>query len=184
MRLTTSNARLSHVTEPYDVAIRGGPDEVAGHLARPFLAEARIPVCSPALLERLPLGRPEDLRGHTLLHATTLPEVWPRWLLAAGVPDLEPAHTVTLEHFYLTLQAALDGLGVAMGPTALVADDVAARRLVLPFASPALPARSYFVYVPEARAADPAVRAFCDWLHRTVRALDLTQRSGLRKPIA
>jgi LysR family glycine cleavage system transcriptional activator len=77
---------------------------------------------------------------------------------------------VTLEHFYLTLQAALDGLGVAMGPDRLIADDVAAGRLTCPFAGPALPARSYFTYVPEARADDPAVRAFCAWL---VAAADL-----------
>lgn len=170
VRLTTSNARLPDVAEPYDVAVRGGPDEVAGHLARPFLAEARVPVCSPALLAHAPpLRRPEDLRAHTLLHAATLPGVWAQWLLAARVPGLEPARSVTLEHFYLTLQAALDGLGVAMGPTALVADDLAAGRLVMPFPGPALPARSYFTYVPEARASDPAVRAFCDWLPQAAR---------------
>ncbi|MDV6321094.1 LysR substrate-binding domain-containing protein, partial [Chromohalobacter sp. HP20-39] len=94
------------------------------------------------------------------LHAATLPRVWPDWLRAAGVPDLEPQASVTLEHFYLTLQAALDGLGIAMGPERLIADDVAAGRLTLPFAGPSLPARSYYTYVPEPRAEDPAVRAF------------------------
>ena len=59
-------------------------------------------------------------------------------LRAAGVPDLAPQASVTLEHFYLTLQAALDGLGIAMGPERLIADDVAAGRLVLPFPGPAL----------------------------------------------
>ena len=48
-----------------------------------------------------------------------------------------PASSVTLEHFYLTLQAALDGLGVAIGPERLVAEDVAAGRLAMPFAGPA-----------------------------------------------
>ncbi len=74
---------------------------------------------------------------------------------------------MTLEHFYLTLQAALDGLGVAMGPDRLVADDVSAGRLMMPFADPALPARSYHTYVPEAGADRPAVQAFCDWLSTT-----------------
>ena len=164
VRLTTSNDALPGASDPYDVAIRGGPDQVAGHIAQPFLTEGRLPVCSPALLARLSLRRPEDLRQHTLLHAATLPEVWPQWLLAAGVPDLEPRGSVTLEHFYLTLQAALDGLGVAIGPERLVADDVADGRLVKPFAGPLLPARSYCTYVPETRLHDPAVLAFCDWL--------------------
>jgi LysR family glycine cleavage system transcriptional activator len=169
VRLTTSNVPLAQVAEPFDVAIRGGPDSRPGHIARPFLSERRIPVCSPALLQRLPLEEPEQLRQHTLLHAATLPQVWPQWLRVAGVPDLQPQASVTLEHFYLTLQAALDGLGVAMGPERLIADDVAAGRLTLPFAGPALPARSYYTYVPEPRADDPAVRTFCGWLAEAAR---------------
>jgi LysR family transcriptional regulator, glycine cleavage system transcriptional activator len=164
VRLTTSNVPLADLVEPFDIAIRGGPDVRPGHLGHPFLTERRIPVCSPALLERLPLAEPADLEAHTLLHAATLPQVWPQWLQAAGVGTLEPRASVTLEHFYLTLQAALDGLGVAMGPERLIADDIAAGRLTYPFAGPALPARSYYTYVPEARADDPYVRGLCDWL--------------------
>ncbi len=164
VRLTTSNTRLPDVSDAFDVAIRGGLDQVPGFAGQPFLSEARIPVCSPALLARTALQQPEDLREHTLLHAATLPGVWAQWLSAAGVPALEPRGSVTLEHFYLTLQAALDGLGVAMGPKRLVADDVASKRLVLPFAGPALPARSYCTYVPVSRVGDPAVHAFCEWL--------------------
>jgi len=181
VRLTTSHARLPGA-EPYDVAIRGGPDQVPGHLAQPFLTEARLPVCSPALLARLPLHRPEDLRQHTLLHSATLPGVWPQWLLAAGVPDLEAQSSVTLEHFFLTLQAALDGLGVAMGPERLIASDVADGRLIRPFAKPSLPARSYCAYIPERQVHDPAVLAFCDWLHRVAaeqlpaRGMDASRR--------
>ncbi|EIZ82115.1 LysR family transcriptional regulator [Methylobacterium sp. GXF4] len=164
VRLTTSNVPLANLADPFDVAIRGGPQTRPGHVPQSFLTERRIPVCSPALLQRLPLQEPEQLRHHTLLHAATLPEVWPHWLRAAGVPDLVPQASVTLEHFYLTLQAALDGLGVAMGPERLIADDLAAGRLTRPFAGPSLPARSYYTYVPEARAEDPTVRAFCAWL--------------------
>ncbi|MFE1601045.1 transcriptional regulator GcvA [Methylobacterium sp. ID0610] len=169
VRLTTSNVPLLRLVEPFDVAIRGGPDARPGHVGQPFLSERRIPVCSPALLQRLPLEEPRELRNHTLLHAATLPQVWPQWLQAAGVPDLEPQASVTLEHFYLTLQAALDGLGVAMGPERLVADDVAAGRLTCPFPGPALPARSYYTYVPEPRMEDPSVRAFCAWLVEAAR---------------
>ncbi|SFI46364.1 transcriptional regulator GcvA [Methylobacterium brachiatum] len=164
VRLTTSNVPLANLADPFDVAIRGGPQTRPGHVAQPFLTERRRPVCSPALLQRLPLEAPEQLRHHTLLHAATLPQVWPHWLHAAGVPDLIPQASVTLEHFYLTLQAALDGLGVAMGPERLIADDLAAGRLTCPFPGPSLPARSYYTYVPEARAEDPTVRAFCAWL--------------------
>jgi len=164
VRLTTSNVPLGAPTEGFDVVIRGGPQPAAGYHAREFLAETRVPVCQPALLAQHPLLEPADLRHHTLLHAATYPEMWQEWLAAAGVPDLQSAQSLTLEHFYLTLQAALDGLGVAMGPAALVADDVAEGRLVMPFAAPALPTWRYFLYVPTALADDSAVGDFSGWL--------------------
>jgi LysR family glycine cleavage system transcriptional activator len=51
-----------------------------------------------------------------------------------------------------------------MGPSALVADDITAGRLVAPFPAISLPARSYHAYVPDTQAADPAIAVFCTWL--------------------
>jgi len=164
VRLSTSNEPVDALSEPYDLIIRGGPDTFYGFTCHPFLTERRLPVCGPALLERSPLNDVTDLRFHTLIHTSTLPRVWPDWLAAAGTPDLEPVASLTLDHFYLTLQAALDGLGVAMGPTVLVADDLAAGRLVAPFPGVTLPARGYHAYLPGARAGDLAAIAFCRWL--------------------
>jgi LysR family glycine cleavage system transcriptional activator len=62
------------------------------------------------------------------------------------------------------LQAAIDGIGIAMGPTALVSDDLAAGRLVAPFAGPRLPSRSYCTYVPDEKSADDLVVLFRSWL--------------------
>ncbi len=164
VRLSTSNDPVDALREPYDVIIRGGPDTFYGFVSRLFLTERRLPVCSPALLARSPLREIADLRRHTLLHTSALPRVWADWFAVAGSPVVEPAASLTLDHFYLTIQAALDGLGVAMGPTALVADDLEAGRLVAPFAHLSLPTRDYHVYLPESRVDDAAVTAFCDWL--------------------
>jgi LysR family glycine cleavage system transcriptional activator len=95
-----------------------------------------------------------------------MPRLWRDWLAEAGKSALEPAGALTFDHFYLTIQAALDGLGVAMGPTTLIADDLAAGRLVTPFPDVSLPARSYFAYLPEARSKDPHSAVFCDWLEQ------------------
>jgi LysR family glycine cleavage system transcriptional activator len=163
VRLATSNVPLHLLRGDVDVAIRGGPDRVPGFVATEFLREGRLPVCSPGLLKRHPLRRPADLAQHTLLHSAALPDVWPEWLRAAGVGGLAPAGTLTLDHFYLTLQAAVDGLGVAIGPAALVADDIADGRLVTPFASPTLPEWRYFSYVRD-NGPQEAALAFRDWL--------------------
>jgi LysR family transcriptional regulator, glycine cleavage system transcriptional activator len=166
VRFDTSSESVESLDGAYDVIIRGGPDTFYGYSMRPFLAEARLPVCSPALLQRLPLREPDDLRRHTLLHTSSLPRLWTDWLAKAQVPLLKPAAAMTFDHFYLTLQAALDGIGVAMGPTALIADDLAAGRLVTPFAGPRLPSRSYCTYIPDGKCADDLVLQFRNWLER------------------
>jgi LysR family glycine cleavage system transcriptional activator len=172
VRLTTSNDPLDALPEPFDVVIRGGPDMFHGFVSRPLVSERRLPVCSPALVRRLPLGEIADLERHTLLHVTTMPRLWHDWLTAAGSPGLVPAASLTIDHFYLSVQAAIDGLGVAMGPTALVADDLSAGRLVMPFPDVSLPARGYFAYLPRTQVADPASTAFCEWLEGVGRAFN------------
>jgi LysR family glycine cleavage system transcriptional activator len=163
VRLSTSREPLQTLRADVDVAIRGGPEQVAGYAATEFLREGRMPVCSPATLKRRPLRTPADLSRHTLLHSAGLPNVWADWLRAAGVPGLVPGGSLTLDHFYLTLQAAVDGLGVAIAPAALVSDDVSEGRLVRPFTGPALPEWRYFAYVRDKGSHEAAV-AFRDWL--------------------
>ncbi|WP_341678021.1 transcriptional regulator GcvA [Niveibacterium sp. SC-1] len=164
LQLANANGRPETLIADCDLVIAGGPRRIAGLTGQEFLAEARLPVCSPQLLARLPLRKPADLSRHTLLHCASQPDMWPLWLAEAGVPDLQPAHALTLEHFYLTLQAAQDGLGVAMGPMVLVAEDLAAGRLVAPLKGPRLSHWRYFSYVARNRAAEPAILALREWL--------------------
>jgi LysR family glycine cleavage system transcriptional activator len=164
VQLTTANEPVDALPEEYDVVIRGGPDAFHGFVSRPLLNERRLPVCSPTLLKRHPLATIADLERHTLLHVSTMPRLWHDWLEAAGYAELKPAATLTLDHFYLAIQAAIDGLGVAMGPTALVGDDLAAGRLSTPFPEVSLPARAYFAYLPRRDPIDPVRAVFCDWL--------------------
>jgi LysR family glycine cleavage system transcriptional activator len=117
VRLSTSNERLNRLLEPYDIAIRGGPDRYRDHVSGLFLEESRLPVCSAGLLKREPLPSPAALTSHTLIHSGTLPGAWLDWLDMAGFSALRPAKTLTFEHFYLSLEAALGGLGVALGPS-------------------------------------------------------------------
>ncbi|WGS52769.1 transcriptional regulator GcvA [Paraburkholderia sp. D15] len=166
VNVETSNEPLESLKDSFDVVIRGGPDTFYGYTMRPFLPDDRLPVCSPALMQRVPLRTPEDLRHHTLLHTSSLPRLWPDWLASARVASLKPGAALTFDHFYLTLQAAIDGIGIAMGPSALVAGDLAAGRLVAPFKGPRLPSRSYCTYVPDAKAGDERVELFRAWLER------------------
>lgn len=155
--------------EGYDVAIRRGDGRSRrrtwpeGLVPRPFLRERAKPVACPELLARCPVRRVEDLAAHTLLHTATRDGDWKAWLARAGVPGLEPAGELRFEHLQFVLQAALDGLGVALAPLSLVAGDVAAGRLVaVPPRAPALMLEPYcYILAPEAGLAS---RTFAGWL--------------------
>jgi DNA-binding transcriptional LysR family regulator len=133
--------------------------------ARPLFAPDLFPVCTPSLARRL--RRPADLRKHTLLQVAHAPEDWPLWLDAAGLHDLRPKREPRFDFYALALQAALDGIGIAIGLRPYVVDDLAAGRLVAPFKLAVPKGRAWYLLYRPGRAAEPALVAFRDWLVRT-----------------
>ena len=87
-------------------------------------------------------------------------------MLAAGVTDYQETAGLRLDNSGLALQAAIDGQGVALGDSSLVSDDLAAGRLVQPFAVTIKgpPQFAYYVISPVATQNDPLVRSFRDWI--------------------
>lgn len=166
LRLVTSDEPLMRLPQgALSVAIRREMPWPKGFTGAPFLAEREIPVCAPKLAKALKIKTAADLTRATLLHADTRPGAWTRWLNAADAAGVEKsAARQRFDHFYLALQAASDGLGIALGPLPLIADDLASGRLVAPLKGPALPSRAYCWVAPNAIADDPAVAAFCAWL--------------------
>ena len=163
LRIVTASTPAEQFGMDVDAVI-SGPSGPPGWSGKRFLGEARLPVLSPDLMEKCPLRVPADLERHTLLHAATLRAAWPRWLTAANVLELRPAHEQVFEHFYFAIQAALQGLGVVMGPVALISDELRSGRLVAPIREPVLKTRGYFFYSPEPISEVPAIDALRNWL--------------------
>jgi LysR family transcriptional regulator, glycine cleavage system transcriptional activator len=162
-RIVTASTPAEQFRMDVDVVV-SGPARQPGWVGSRFLGEAYLPLLSPGLMKERPLRAPADLVRHTLLHAATRRQMWLRWLTAAGVPDLKPARDQVFEHFYFAIQAAIEGLGVAMGPLALVGDELREGRLLAPIKEPAIRTRGYFVYAPETSSEAPAVTALRQWL--------------------
>ncbi|WP_137937938.1 transcriptional regulator GcvA [Chitinivorax sp. B] len=169
LRLMTSDRDVGRLESPFDIALRRWPGDWPGYIAKPFLEEWELPLCSPTLLARLPVTIPADLARHTLLQADTRPTAWQRWLTLAGVPDLKPARTQHFDHFYLALQAAMDGLGVVLGPLPMMQSEIATGGLIAPLPTPRVPVRGYCWVVPRAMMNDPAIEAFCQWLENSAK---------------
>ncbi|PWE76532.1 transcriptional regulator [Bradyrhizobium sp. SUTN9-2] len=167
VRITTSTSLVDFQRDNVDAAIRYGRGQWPGLRADWLMADELFPVCSPSLLRGdKPLRRPEDLRNHPLLHtSSTNSDDWRLWLTAAGLPaDIARHPGITFDMIFMTIQAAIDGIGVAIGRTSYVQDDIAKGRLVVPFKI-ALPADAGFYLVsPEGRREAPKLVAFRDWM--------------------
>jgi len=167
--ISTSHEVLDLVGGEADVAIRYGRGAWPGLKALRFLAEEVFPVCSPRLLnEGHPIREPDDLAHHLLLHDEPdkrYPYLdWPTWLRTAGATRVDPTRGPTFSDSSMLLQAAIDGQGVALGRSVLVGDDLAAGRLVKPFALSFPANAAYWLVAPPEAWDRPKIKAFRDWL--------------------
>ena len=173
VRITTSPGLVDFRNGDVDAAIRYGRGHWPGTRADWLTADELFPVCSPALLEGdKPLRCPEDLAHYTLLHSSGgYDDDWRLWLTAAGLPsNISKQPGLTFDLIFLTLQAAIDGSGVAMGRTSYVEADIAKGRLVVPF-KVTLPADAgFYLVTPEAKADPPKLGAFRQWLKASVQS--------------
>jgi LysR family glycine cleavage system transcriptional activator len=172
VRITTSTALVDFKSGDVDAAIRYGRGQWPGLHADWLMADEMFPVCSPALLTgNRPLKCPQDLAHYTLLHSSGgYDDDWRLWLTAAALPtDISKQPGLTFDLILMTVQAAIDGIGVAMGRTSYVQADIAKGRLVVPFKI-ALPVEAGFYLVsPEARPDPPKLAAFRQWLGASAR---------------
>ncbi|WP_407185808.1 transcriptional regulator GcvA [Bradyrhizobium centrosematis] len=167
VRITTSTSLVDFQRDNVDAAIRYGRGQWPGLRADWLMADELFPVCSPSLLRGdKPLRWPEDLRNHALLHTSNAnSDDWRLWLTAAGLPaDIARHPGITFDMIFMTIQAAIDGIGVAMGRTSYVQDDIAKGRLVVPFKI-ALPADAgFYLVAPEGHREPPKLAAFRQWV--------------------
>jgi len=164
VRLTTSLTPVDFARDDYDLAIQVAREGQA----RPGLVQHRLadvvvfPVCNARLARGL--RTPGDLARRTLVHSAPRPLDWPRWLDAAGVAGVDATRGLRFESLNLAIQAAIEGIGVAMGVGVLIQEDLERGRLVRPFAASRRSRRPFHVVYPETRAGAPKLDAFRRWL--------------------
>ena len=153
-----------------DVGIRTGLGNWPGLSAELLMPVHLTPVCSPTFFSG-PKGsmKPQTLQQFTLIHAdvsygTGIESEWREWLLAVGAGDVDCSHGFSFKDPSLALQAAIDGLGIAMGYVELATDDLATGRLVQLFDLEVQHPWSYYIVIPENSFGDRQTKLFCDWL--------------------
>ena len=174
VKVSTSAQSVDFDREGFDLAVRYGRGVYPGLRAELCLPVEVFPVCSPVLLQgEPPLRVPADLKHHTLLHDdSTYTDVsnpnWAMWLDHAGVEGVDATRGPSFWPSHLVINAAIDGLGVALAKRNWVERDIEEGRLVRPF-DLSLPVEfSYFLVYPESRADDEMIATFVDWVRGEV----------------
>ena len=131
------------------------------------LASERIaPVFSPRHPRSTALKRASTaaLEKESLLHTASRPQAWPAWARAQRIAISRLHFGQSFEHLYYMLEAAMAGLGVAIAPEPLVADDIAAGRLIAPWNFRAT--RASWVLCAPKSSSDPRLALLANWLQQ------------------
>jgi DNA-binding transcriptional LysR family regulator len=184
IRIAANNKMLDLEQEGIEVAIRYCMPKAAPEGAIKLFGEVVLPVCSPKLVTRVtPLAQPEDLRLHVLLHYERPEGItpwlsWTVWLETMQLPGLKPAGTLRFSQYDQTIQAAIDGQGVALGTSPLVRQPLREGKLVAPLAKRFESSRAYFLVVSKDAAARPEVNDFTGWILRQAKQ-SMRKRGGI-----
>jgi LysR family glycine cleavage system transcriptional activator len=173
--ITDPDADLSN--GQIDAAVRYGHGRYRHLIAERILEETLTPVCSPGyraqmggLLSVESLAACKLLHEDRLLHDDRMLANWERWFALAGVDGVPKGRGPIYSHGSMAIEAAIRGEGVALGRSVLVAEDLAAGRLVAPFPQIRLKAeRGYDLVYRGGNRDHPKVCAVRDWLADEIR---------------
>ncbi|MCZ2499086.1 LysR family transcriptional regulator [Xylophilus sp. Kf1] len=154
--------------DPVDVAIQFGDGQWPDVQVDLLFDDEIEPVCSPDYLAR---HQGSGEAGAAMLRERLLVSRyrrtdWDDWLAATGHDiTAETAERMIFSSSVLTWQAALDGLGMAIGQTCLLQAELDSGRLVRPFARPLRRhSRGHYLVRSSKQRYSPRVERFRDWI--------------------
>ena len=163
LNMSTRLPPFNFASEPFDAALHFGRGDWPGTDRVLLKHEAVVPVAAPSLLNGA-TPDPARLLKFPLLHIQTRPHACSEWFAAHGQRITRALPGTMYDQFSTITQAALHGLGVALMPDYLVEQEIATGKLV-PLCGPATEAQgAYWLVWPQARARNPSLVAFRDWL--------------------
>lgn len=155
--------------DPVDVAVQFGNGRWPKLQLDKLFDDQIEPVCSPTYLKALPGGSAKLERFHDarLLISHYRSADWNDWLAATDrLHAADHAEQMRFSTSLLTWQAAIDGLGMAIGQTAMLTTEFERHQLVRPFAQPIQRPLAYYLARPSSQRFSRKVDQFRDWILR------------------
>jgi DNA-binding transcriptional LysR family regulator len=125
-----------------------------------------VPLASPAFIQKHHLKRPEQLIEVPLIQSNVSVVQWPDWFAKFADKRAPDRFAVRFDRAQMSLDAAMQGLGVALESTTIAGRHIAERRLrPVCGLDKAIKVKAHFAVYPARHAKRPPVEAFLAWLH-------------------
>lgn len=159
---TPSDFELGQV----DIDLRYGVPNWPGLVVEPLFEERIVPLASPAFIQKHRLKRPEHLLGVKLIQSNVSIVQWSDWFAAFTDMRAPDRFAVRFDRAQMSLDAAMQGLGVALESATIAGRHIAERKLRPVFGlDKAVKVKAHFAVYPARHAKRPPVEAFLAWLH-------------------
>jgi DNA-binding transcriptional LysR family regulator len=125
-----------------------------------------MPLCSPSYIEACAASNAsgDTLSGHTILVSEGTPELWSEWQVAIPGSVL-PENVRTFGDDVLLMQAALNGLGIALLDRHLASEYLQETKLIAPFGFHSWePGTGWYLVYDEMRRDEQGIAALVEWL--------------------
>ncbi len=178
LRLNATTEPTDFSREAVDVEIRHGEGRWPGVFVEGLAEESFLPVCSPTYARAAIMSAP-DLPQHRLIHSVKAQVQWSQWFALAGsVPEVE-WRRLLFDRSHMAIDAAADGLGVALESTLMMWRELRDGSLVCPVRNPPrVTLTTQWIVCPFDHLHKAKVRLLLEWL-RAERVVWQDQRPAL-----
>ena len=164
LRLNATPEATDFSREDVDVEIRHGEGRWPGVFVEALTEETFLPVCAPGCAAAASLA-PADLVQHRLIHSVKSQVQWPQWFAAAGTRPNQPWRRLLFDRSHMAIDAAADGLGIALESSLMLWRELRSGALVCPVSNPPRVAlTTQWIVCPFEHLHKAKVRLFLDWL--------------------
>jgi len=167
LNLSAAHTHSDFALGQADIDIRYGVPQWPNLVVEPLFEERIVPLASPAFIQEHRLKRPEHLLDVPLIQSTVSVVQWPDWFAAFTDQRAPDRIAVRFDRAQMSLDAATQGLGVALESATNAGRHIAERKLRPVFGlDKAIKVKAHFAVYPARHAKRPPVEAFLTWLHQ------------------
>jgi DNA-binding transcriptional LysR family regulator len=167
LNLSASHAHTDFALGQVDLDIRYGVPQWPELVVEPLFEESIVPLASPAFIREQRLKRVDQLLDVPLIQSNVNVVQWSDWLAKFSGAPAPDRFSLRFDRAQMALEAAVQGLGVALESATMAARHIAEGKLrAVMGMDKAIRVKAHFVVYPARHARKPPVEAFLAWIHR------------------